>query len=72
MYRLQRSRPQREATSRAIRNFSNSDAERDFFYRLDYEDFTFDPATFAHSNDERQLDRLLYKLSYVVNRHQHL
>lgn len=45
--------------------FLSNDAERDFFYRLDYKDFQFEPDTFAQSNDERQLDRLLYKLSYV-------
>lgn len=45
--------------------FLNNDAERDFFYKLDYQDFQFDSSTFAQSNDERQLDRLLYKLSYV-------
>jgi hypothetical protein len=33
--------------------------------RARYKDFKFDPDTFAQSDDERQLDRLLYKLSYV-------
>jgi hypothetical protein len=45
--------------------FLSNEGEREFFYRLDYRDFTFNPAAFAQSNDERQLDRLLYKLSYV-------
>ena len=45
--------------------FLASDAERNFFYKLDYKDFVFDPNVFAQSEDERQLDRLLYKLSYV-------
>jgi len=45
--------------------FLSNEAEREFFYRLDYKDFVFNPDTFAQSNDERQLDRLLYKLSYV-------
>ena len=45
--------------------FLLNDDERNFFYKLDYQDFFFDPNTFAQSDDERQLDRLLYKLSYV-------
>jgi hypothetical protein len=45
--------------------FLSNEAEREFFYRLDYKDFVFNPDTFAQSTDERQLDRLLYKLSYV-------
>jgi hypothetical protein len=45
--------------------FLGNEAEREFFYRLDYKDFSFDLDTFAQSNDERQLDRLLYKLSFV-------
>jgi len=45
--------------------FLSSEAERAFFYQLDYRDFEFKPELFAQSNDERQLDRLLYKLSYV-------
>jgi hypothetical protein len=47
------------------REFLSNDDERDFFYKLDYLDFKFDPNTFAQSPDERQLDRLLYKLSFV-------
>ena len=46
-------------------DFLKSDAERDFFYKLDYLDFKFDPDTFAQSRDEMHLDRLLYKLSFV-------
>ena len=45
--------------------FLANDAERNFFYKLDYKDFKFEPNAFAQSDDERQLDRLLYKLSYV-------
>jgi hypothetical protein len=45
--------------------FLANDAERNFFYKIDYKDFTFEPNAFAQSDDERQLDRLLYKLSYV-------
>ncbi len=45
--------------------FLANDAERNFFYKLDYRDFVFNPDAFAQSEDERQLDRLLYKLSYV-------
>ena len=45
--------------------FLANDAERNFFYKLDYKDFVFDPNSFAQSEEERQLDRLLYKLSYV-------
>jgi hypothetical protein len=45
--------------------FLRSDAERKFFYKLDYKEFTFDPDKFAESDDERDRDRLLYKLSYV-------
>src|SRR5262245_58368360 len=33
--------------------------------KLDYKEFKFDPDKFAESDDERELDRLLYKLSYV-------
>jgi hypothetical protein len=45
--------------------FLRSDAERKFFYKLDYKEFKFDTDRFAESDDERELDRLLYKLSYV-------
>jgi hypothetical protein len=45
--------------------FLRNDKERDFFYKLDYRNFTFDPDKFAESEDERNLDRLLHKLSYV-------
>jgi hypothetical protein len=45
--------------------FFAADADRKFFYQLDYLDFRFDPDRFAQSDEERQLDRLLYKLSYV-------
>ena len=47
------------------REFLQSDPERAFFYKLDYKEFRFDPDSFAESVDERELDRLLYKLSYV-------
>ena len=42
-----------------------SDAERIFFDKIDYKDFHFDPDKFGQSPEELQLDRLLYKLSYV-------
>jgi hypothetical protein len=45
--------------------FLEDDRERDFFYKLDYQDFVFDPSGFAQSTDELHLDRLLYKLTYV-------
>ena len=45
--------------------FLRNDTERKFFYKLDYKEFTFDPDKFAESEDELELDRLLYKLSYV-------
>ena len=47
------------------REFLLSDPERAFFYKLDYKEFKFNPDSFAESTDERELDRLLYKLSYV-------
>lgn len=46
-------------------DFLANDAERKFFYKIDYKEFKFDPDKFARSEDERQLDRLLYKLRYV-------
>ncbi len=45
--------------------FLEDDRERDFFYKLDYQDFISDPNGFAQSADELHLDRLLYKLTYV-------
>jgi hypothetical protein len=45
--------------------FLESDRERAFFYKLDYQDFKFDPDAFALSEDELYLDRLLYKLAFV-------
>ena len=49
--------------------FSDNVEERKFFYRLDYsggaDPFKFDPAKFPHSDDERHLDSLLYKLSQI-------
>jgi hypothetical protein len=42
---------------------------RDFLYRLDYwqgeRAWKFDPVSFPHSKEERSLDRLLYKLTFV-------
>ena len=49
--------------------FNEDDAEKAFFYRLDYSQrsntFKFDPQKFPHSDDERYLDALLYKLNHV-------
>lgn len=49
--------------------FTDNQSEIEFFYKLDYtkseKSFHFDRETFAHSNDERHLDNLLYKLSFV-------
>lgn len=49
--------------------FNDDDKERAFFYRLDYTEddrtFRFDPDRFRHSEDERHLDSLLYKLNHV-------
>lgn len=43
--------------------------ETKFFYRLDYDTcadgFSFEPASFPHSEDEQHLDALLYKLVFV-------
>lgn len=42
---------------------------RDFLYRLDYSDgpkaWKFNPKTFPHSEDERLLDLILYKFSFI-------
>jgi hypothetical protein len=45
--------------------FFQDGGERDFFYKLDHGDFVFLPEAFKRSEDEKQLDRLLYKLSNV-------
>lgn len=45
--------------------FFQDSAERDFFQKLDHGDFSFEPEKFKRSEDEKQLDRLLYKLSHV-------
>jgi hypothetical protein len=49
--------------------FNEEAAEKSFFYRLDYSlssnGFRFDPKTFPHSDDERHLDAILYKLNHV-------
>ena len=41
------------------------DQERRFFYKLDHNNFTFDPQGFPGSDDEQQLDSILRKISYV-------
>ena len=49
--------------------FRETPEEVAFFYRLDYASrkgaFIFDPENFPHSDDERQLDAILYKLVFV-------
>jgi hypothetical protein len=49
--------------------FNEDPAERSFFYKLDYSKtenaFKFDPTRFPHSEEERLLDGLLYKLNHV-------
>lgn len=49
--------------------FRENPEEVAFFYRLDYESrqgaFIFDAEKFPHSDDERQLDAILYKLVFV-------
>ena len=45
--------------------FFQDSGERDFFQKLDHGDFVFAPEAFRRSEDEKQLDRLLYKLSNV-------
>jgi hypothetical protein len=50
-------------------NFFDDPELRDFLYQLDYKKsgwaWKFDPASFPHSQEERSLDLLLYKLSFV-------
>lgn len=49
--------------------FNEDEGEKAFFYRLDYSRrknaFKFDAAAFPHSEEERYLDTLLYKLSHA-------
>jgi hypothetical protein len=45
--------------------FFQSDSEREFFYKIEHEQFLFDPLKFPQSDDERSLDRILYRLSLV-------
>lgn len=49
--------------------FNEDEKEKAFFYRLDYSKsrnaFLFNPETFPHSEEERHLDTILYKLSHV-------
>jgi hypothetical protein len=45
--------------------FFRSDSEREFFYRIEHEQFRFVPEEFSGSQDERDLDRILYRLSLV-------
>jgi hypothetical protein len=49
--------------------FNEDEKERAFFYRLDYSKsnnaFVFNPEEFAHSEEERHLDTILYKLNHV-------
>ena len=46
-----------------IESFLKDDATRQFWYKLDYDDWKFDLSTFRHSEEERQIDALLYRLS---------
>lgn len=46
------------------RYFSSSD-ERKMYYKLDYEQFTFDPKVFRGSAEERSIDGILYKLNAI-------
>jgi hypothetical protein len=38
---------------------------REFYYRLDYHKFTFDPKTFLGTEDERLLDGIIYNLDII-------
>ena len=43
----------------------SDEAERTFFYRLDYEDWRFSSDRFRKTSEERVLDQILYKLSHI-------
>jgi hypothetical protein len=38
---------------------------REFYYRLDYHKFTFDPKTFLGTEDELLLDGIIYNLDMI-------
>ena len=38
---------------------------REFYYKLDYDKFTFDPKTFLGTEDERFLDGIIYNLDII-------
>lgn len=46
------------------RYFGNLD-ERQMYYKLDYNEFVFDPDNFIGSDDERSLDGILYNLNAI-------
>lgn len=77
-FQFRLSRKANEITAEAARSsfvleihkwFREKSEEVTFFYRLDYDSsptsFKFNAAEFPHSDDERQLDALLYKLVFV-------
>lgn len=43
------------------------EAERMFFYRLDYEDWAFKEDRFRKTSEERYLDQILYKIALLGN-----
>jgi len=45
----------------------SAEDEREFFYRLDYEDWNFSPDRFRKTNEERLLDQILYKAALLGN-----
>jgi hypothetical protein len=47
------------------RTFFQDNGERDFFYKVEHETFVFDAEIFLHSEDEKNLDKILYKLSLI-------
>jgi hypothetical protein len=46
------------------RSFGAKDV-REFYYRLDYNRFSFDPKTFMETDDERLLDGVIYNLDII-------
>lgn len=46
-----------------IDSFIKDTATQKFWYRLDYEDWKFDLSSFRHSEEEQQIDALLYRFS---------
>jgi hypothetical protein len=47
------------------RTFFQDNGEREFFYKVEHDVFTFEPEKFLQSEDEKNLDKILYKLSLI-------